>query len=236
MKVKIITLILLTLTSIGYSQNSSEEMLFSSAIKTNIKTYNLAINKVDYRTQPQQCNIIFNDFVSDNIISTRFDNFKAKQLNGRLVNFNKYFEKPLILTTYASWFLIEEGSVFELNQLAEQHHESVDFAVVFWEDRSSVRKKAKLFNKHVKVLYINERENTFSNEVRHLKYPLGHSLIYYINKKNTIVDLRKNHYFSPEINNTYNQDLVNNSNNQFTKGLSLLLLKEDPKNTSIVSK
>lgn len=235
MKVRIITLILLTLTSISYSQNTSDEILFSDAINTNIRTYNLAINKVNYKVQPQQCSTIFNDFISNNIVSTRFDNFKATKLNGKLVKFNEYFKKPLILTTYASWFLIEEGSVFELNQLAEQHHKLIDFAVVFWGKKSSARKKAKLFNKHVKVLYINERENTFSNEVRHLKYPLGHSLIYYINKDNIIVDLRKNHYFSPEIDNTYNQALVDN-NNQLTKGLSLLLLKQDSNTTTIVSK
>lgn len=234
MKVKIITLTLLILTYFSHSQNAPETKLFSEVLNTNIETYNLAVTKVDYKFNPKESESIFNEFVNNNIANAYFDNFKAKNLNGALININTNFKKPLILTTYATWFIIEEGSVAELNQLAKKHRKAVDFAVVFWENKNNVRKKAKHFNRHVKVLYIDERENTFANEITNMKYPLGQSLIYYINKDNQIIDLRKNHYFVPEINSTYDKAFVENRN-QFTKGLSLLMMNEKDERNNIVS-
>jgi hypothetical protein len=105
----------------------------------------------------------------------------------------------------------------------------------FWEHQNITRKKARYFNRHIKVLYIDERENTFSNEVINLKHPLGQSLIYYISKDNQIIDLRKNHYFVPEINSSYKNVLVRNSN-LFTKGLSLLLINNSHHKNYVVSK
>lgn len=232
MKVKTITLTLLVLTFFGHSQNSTE-VLFSETLNTNIETYNLAVAKVDYKYNPKASESIFNDFVNNNITNAYFDNFKAKNLNGALINLNTHFKKPLILTTYATWFIIEDESVAELNALAKTHRKTIDFAVVFWENEHQTRAKAKYFNRHVKVLYIDERENTFSNEINTMKYPLGQSLIYYINKDNQIIDLRKNHYFVPEINSTYNKALVHNSS-QFSKGLNLLLMNNDKHENSIV--
>ncbi|MGB0896821.1 MAG: hypothetical protein ACPGU9_06580 [Flavobacteriaceae bacterium] len=233
MKVKIITLTLLTLTFLGHSQSSSD-ISFSSALNTNVATYNLAIAKTNYKYNPKANELIFNDFVNRNIINTHFGNFKAKNLNGALIQLNNYFKKPLVLTTYASWFIIEKESVAELNELAKKHRKSVNFAVVFWENEHQARAKSKFFNRHVKVLYINERENLFSNEINVLKYPLGQSLIYYINNNNQIIDLRKNHYFVPEVKHTYNKAFVETSN-QFTKGLSLLLLQNEEKDNHLAS-
>lgn len=226
MKVKIITLALLTLTVFGFTQNPHNKNLFSEAIDTNVDTYNLATDKIDYKLKPKENELIFNDFVNNNIINTYFDNFKAKNLNGALINFNTYFKKPLILTTYATWYIIERKSVSQLNKLAKKHHKNINFAVVFWEKESSVRKKSKVFNRHVKVLYIDERENTFANEINYLKHPLGQSLIYYINKSNRIIDLKKNYYFNPKTNTSYNKTSIKNSN-QFISGLNLLLLDEN---------
>lgn len=234
MKVKTITLALLVFIKFGVSQNTTEPRQFSDVLKVNIETYNLALSQVDFKHAPKESETIFNDFVNNTITNTYFDNFKAKNLNGALINFNDYFNKPLILTTYATWYIIEDHSIAELNYLAKKYHKSIDFAIVFWESEKKARKKSKLFNRHIKVLYIDERENTFSNEVNNMKYPLGQSLIYYISNEHQIVDLKRNHYYVPEINKTYNTKFVKNRN-QFTKGLSLLLFKEDHINNTIVS-
>lgn len=234
MKVKTITLALLAFIAFGFSQNTFEKRQFSDVIKTNIETYNLAVSQVDYKHNPKESEAIFNDFVNNTITNTYFDNFKAKNLNGALINFNDYFNKPLILTTYATWFIIEDDSVAELNQLAKKHHKVIDFAVLFWENEKIARKKAKQFNRHIKVFYIDERENTFSNEVSNMKYPLGQSLIYYINNEHQVVDLKKNYYYVQDIDKTYNTKFIKNRH-QFTKGLSILLSKENDQKNNIVS-
>lgn len=226
MKVKTITLTFLVFIKLGFSQNTTEVRQFSEALKLNIETYNLAVSQIDFKHNPKESEAIFNDFVNNTITNTYFDNFKAKNLNGALISINDYFKKPLILTSYATWFIVEDHSVAELNQLAKTHHRLIDFAVVFWETVKTTRKKAKLFNRHIKILYIDERENTFSNEIYHMKYPLGQSLIYYIDNENLIVDLKKNNYYVPDSNETYNTKFVKNRN-QFTKGVSLLLIDKD---------
>jgi len=195
MKVIIITLALLAINTLGYSQNSINELLLSEAIHKNFETYKLAISQVNFKNEPHKSEQIFSEFVGEQLANTYFDNFKAKNLNDALIRLNDYFKKPMVIITYASWDIIEDKSTLEVNRLAKEHHDNIDFVVLFWENRNIVRQKAKHFNKKVNVLYIDERENIFSHEIKNMKHSLGQSLIYYLNKDNKLVDIQKNDYF-----------------------------------------
>ena len=191
MKVIIITLTLLLTNLLTYSQNSLKDSLFSEAIHANIKTYKLAANNAYLNHNLSGGKTLFDEFVKNNLVNTYLDNFKAKNTNGALININEYFEKPIILVTYASWCITQEQEINSLNSLAKTYHNEIDFVVVYWDNKNTTRKKAKIYNRHINVLYIDERENIFSSEIKNMKHALGLSLVYYINSVNKILDIKK---------------------------------------------
>lgn len=222
MKVKIYILVFFYLfTALGHTQSSKKKLLFSEVIQLKAKDLSQITNQI--KQEPENGTHIFNNFTRNNLTNSYFDNFKAKNLNGALITINKYFKKPTILNTFASWHIIEDGNISEINNQAKKHHEKIDFVVLFWDPLTKVRKKARLFNKYVTVLYIDERENIFPNEIYHLKYTLGQSLVYYIDPKDLIINITKNPHYTR---NTYKKEQLI-THHYLSKEIDLFLVKTE---------
>ncbi len=226
MVVKIITLTLLLANLLSYSQTSIKDSLFSKAIHAHINTYKLAADNAYLNNNDNIGETLFNQFVDQNLVNTYLDNFKAKNTNGALISINNYFKKPVILITYASWCIRNDFEITSLNKLAKAHKSDIDFVVVFWDNKNTTRKKSKAFNKYVNVLYIDERENQFSSEIKNMKHALGLSLIYYIDRNDKIISIKKNNSSVFKTNNSLNSGYVKN-NNEFVNGLNTLLINDN---------
>lgn len=233
MKVITITLTFLLTNLLSYSQTSLKDSLFSEAIHANIETYKLAVNNVYLNYNLNGGDTLFNQFVESNLVNTYLDNFKAKNTNGALVSINKYFKRPVILVTYASWCIRNKQEIAYLNKLAKTYRHKIDFVVIYWDNKNTARKKAKIHNRHINVLYIDERENIFSSEIKNMKHALGLSLIYYINSGNQIIAIKKNHNSVFKIKNAPNTGYAQN-NSEFINGLNYLLIHDSNTNSSIV--
>lgn len=232
MKVMTITLTILLINLLSYSQNSLKDSLFSQALHANIKTYKLAANNAYLNHKDTTGEVLFKQFVENNLINTYLDNFKAKNKNGALVTINNYFKKPVILITYASWCVREKQEIASLNDFAKLHKNKIDFVVVFWDNKNTTRKIAKVFNKSIHVLYIDERENLFSSEIKNMKHALGLSLVYYISREDRIVSIKKNDKSIFNTTNKHNTALVQN-NNEFINGLNTLLINDEIHHESV---
>ena len=233
MVVKIITLTLLLTNLLCYSQTSLKDSLFSEAIHAHINTYKLAANNAYLNHNNNTGEALFNQFVNQNLVNTYLDNFKAKNTNGALISINNYFKKPVILVTYASWCIRNDFEIASLNKLAKTHKKDIDFVVVFWDNKNTTRKKSKAFNKHINVLYIDERENLFSSEIKNMKHALGLSLVYYIDRNNKVIGIKKNDRSVFKINNSLNSGYVKNTN-EFINGLNSLLISDNNSREQIV--
>lgn len=233
MKVIIITLTFLLTNLLSYSQTSLKDSLFSEAIHANIETYKLAVNDAYLNHDLNSSNTLFNQFVESNLVNTYLDNFKARNTNGALVSINKYFKRPVILVTYASWCIRNDQEIASLNELAKTHHHEIDFVVVYWDNKNTTRKKSKIYNRHINVLYIDERENIFSSEIKNMKHALGLSLVYYINSGDKIIAIKKNDDSVFKTKNSSNSDYVQN-NSEFINGLNSLLIQDSNTNGLIV--
>jgi len=234
MVVKIITLTLLLTNLLSYSQASLKDSLFSEAIHANINTYKLAANNTYLNHNNKVGELLFNQFVDQNLVNTYLDNFKAKNTNGALISINNYFKKPVIIITYASWCIRNDHEITTLNKLAKAHKKNIDFLVIFWDNKNTTRKKSKAFNKHINVLYIDERENLFSSEIKSMKHALGLSLVYYIDRNNKIIGIKKNDKSILKTNNLLNSKYVKNSN-EFISGLNTLLINDNNNREQVVS-
>jgi len=234
MVVKIITLTLLLTNLLSFSQTSLKDSLFSEAIHAHINTYKLAANNAYLNHNNSTGEALFNQFVNKNLVNTYLDNFKAKNTNGALISINSYFKKPVILVTYASWCIRNDFEINSLNKLAKTYKKDIDFVVVFWDNKNTTRKKSKAFNKHINVLYIDERENQFSSEIKNMKHALGLSLVYYIDHNNKIIGIKKNDRSVFKTNNSLNSSYVKKTN-EFINGLNSLLISDSNRREQIVS-
>jgi len=231
MVVKIITLTLLLTNFLSYSQTSLKDSLFSEAIHAHINTYKLAANNAYLNNNTGE--VLFNQFVNQNLVNTYLDNFKAKNTNGALISINNYFKKPVILVTYASWCIRNDFEIASLNKLAKAHKRDIDFVVIFWDNKNTTRKKSKVFNKHINVLYIDERENLFSSEIKSMKHALGLSLVYYIDRNNKIIGIKKNDKSVFKTPSSLNSGYVQNSTD-FINGLNTLLINDNNNREQVV--
>jgi len=233
MVVKIITLTLLLTNLLSYSQTSLKDSLFSEAIHANIKTYKLAANNAYLNYNLNGGDTLFDQFVESNLVNTYLDNFKAKNAHGALITINEYFKRPVILVTYASWCIRNNQEIASLNELAKTYHQEIDFVVVYWDNKNTTRKKAKTHNKYINVLYIDERENIFSSEIKNMKHALGLSLVYYINSGDKIIAIKKNDNSIFKTKNSFKTGYVQN-NSEFINGLNYLLIHNSNANNLIV--
>jgi len=197
-------------------------------MRTHFKKYAQQVDSTYRMKDYKAADTLFHNFISDHLIDSKFTNFKAKKLNGKLINIDSYFKKPIVLITYASWCVRNEEEITRLNNLATELHNQIDFVILFWDDYKTARKSSKKINKHITVLYINERENIYSKEVTTLKHTLGYPLTLYINNEKLIVDISKK---SPH----YQIYDSNSAITNFQNGLSALLVNsETSSNTKIV--
>ena len=225
MKTKYYLLIyILTAFSINsYAQDTPDVKLFSSQMQEHFKFYAKKANHAYQIKNYSEGENLFTDFVNTKLTNTKFTNFKAKKLNGSIINIDQYFSKPLVLITYSSWCIRNEKETKAINDLAKEFHDKIDFVILFWDTQNTARKSSKDFNKHINVLYINERENIFSKEVKNIKYALGFPLTIYLNEDNTIADIRK---IAPK----YKVSYANIIDSHFKSGLNTLLLSIDVSN------
>ena len=230
--VNILIVLLMTTLTFSYGQNVPIDSLYSISIKKYIHSYKrasqLAYNDYEFKKGQQ----LFNTFVTEKLKHTYLDNFKARTLRKKLITINEEFKKPTLLITYTSWCVQDESEIEAINSLANEYHDNIDFAVVFWSDYKSTKKRAKQFNKHVNVLYIDERENLFSSELKNLKHALGYQLHFFIDRNDKILNIKKNTFHSnPNIskNESYTQNYEN-----LSRAIDPLLQRSSKKEFAIV--
>ena len=216
-------LAVILVSAISFGQHAIKDSLFSESIYKNIKSYEKATKLAYEMNDYSKGQDLFNTFVNDNLRYKYFDNFQAKNLKGAIVDINSYFEKPVILITYASWCVKPKEEIAALNDLAKKYHDNIDFVVVYWDNYNTTRQEAKKYNNKINVLYIDETENRFPSEVRNLKHALGFPLAYYLDSEDRIMDIKKKVplFLSPD--QSYTKAYASNYNN-FVDGLSTLLL------------
>ena len=206
-----------------FSQDKTLDSLFSTSLFDNLSNYKLKAHEAYVNHDYAKGKSLFKDFVSHNLTNSYLDDFKAKKLNGALININNYFKKPVILITYSSWCVREKGEIPALNELAKKYHKKIDFVILFWDNQNDARKQAKLFNSKINILYVDERENKFCNEIRHLKHALGFPLAFYMDSENRIMDIKKKTADILKPKKTYLESYAHNYN-EFVDGLNTLLL------------
>ena len=172
------------------SQNIEPELLFSKVIGKNIKKYTINSQQAYLNNDLERADFLFDSLINHVVNGSYLDNFKVKKISGRKTEL-KDFEKPIFLMTYASWCTPGSGEIPALNDIAKKYHKEIDFVILFWDSKGKVKKASRDYNKHISIVYVDEKENKNDHLVETLKHSLGFPTSFFIDKNKMIVDVRR---------------------------------------------
>ncbi|MDX1754054.1 MAG: TlpA disulfide reductase family protein [Salinimicrobium sediminis] len=199
-----------------------DQISFSEALTTHLPKYKKQADKA-YRTENlKRADFLFDSLVKYGLKGSKMDNFKVQDLKKKPVALDD-FQKPVYLTTYASWIVPTEGEIPALNKLSEKYGDQVDFVMLFWDSHSTTKELAKKYNKNITVLYVDEMKNDSPYVIKMMKHSLGFPTSFLLNKDKNIIDIRRkvSHPFGIEFEKSF--DLNYDS---FTSAISLLLIND----------
>lgn len=215
-------LVILTLFITGFSYSQQEPTLFSEALTLSLPKYKQQADKAYRKNNIDRANFLFDSLINFGLKGSRLDNFRVKDLKKNEVSLDE-FSKPVYLTTNASWIVPTEGEVPALNKLAEKYSSEVDFVLLFWDNHKTTKELAKKYHKNIKILYVDEMQNSSPYVIKMMKHSLGFPTTFLLNKEKRIIDIRRKvaHPYGIEFEKSYDLNF-----NSFSKAISLLLIKD----------
>ncbi|MGY5849714.1 TlpA family protein disulfide reductase [Salegentibacter sp. F14] len=186
---KIFLVFLLIFCLKGWTQQEEDSRIsFSQALALHLPSYKKKAQTAYRNRDFEKAQVLFDSLVRHKLVGSYMDNFSFKNLRGREVSLAEFL-KPVYLLTYASWHTPGKGELPALNQLAEKYREKIDFVVVFWDPKKTVKQLSKKFSHHVSVLYVDETENQGAFVVKKLKHSLGLPTSFLLDKEKQVMKI-----------------------------------------------
>lgn len=211
-------LFLILLATLTAHSQDRERISFSKAVERNIKEYTKKSEAAYHFQNFEHAEFLFDSIIDHVVKGSYIDNFTVKKRSGKKIELYQ-FKKPIILITYASWCTPGKGEIPALNKIAKKYHKDIDFVVLFWDSKRSVKKSTRKYSNKIKILYVDEKENRDDHIVRIMKHSFGIPTTYFIDKNKRIVDLRRSviHHYNEEFETSFQSNY-----NSFLNGVSLL--------------
>ncbi|CAN5227351.1 hypothetical protein BH23BAC2_BH23BAC2_20460 [soil metagenome] len=184
----ILTFLLVHNTTFG--QEEETKILFSEALSLHLPKYEIRAKKAFRLRHYDEAQFLFDSLVKFGLRGTYMDDFKFYRLNNKPVSIYD-FKKPVYLITYASWCVTTNGEIPALNQLAEKYSDRIDFVILFWDNKKTVRKSSKAYNKHITVVHVDELNNKDAFVISRLKHSLGLPTTFLLDASKQILDIRR---------------------------------------------
>ena len=199
MKTFIILLSFLILVRFEFiiAQNQSDTAIFSQTLNKHLKHFKKESKKAYLDKNFIRGRFLFDSLVQHCLVNTKFDDFKVKKKNGRIISLNSYYKKPVFLMTNTLWCFKSNEEIAAINELVETYHKEIDFVVLFWSTKKEIRKASKDYSSKVHITYINEKLNIFSKELKNLKHSFGFPTYFFINEDRTVRNIIKLSPLSP---------------------------------------
>tara|TARA_R110000751_G_scaffold42206_1_gene98355 strand:+ start:2880 stop:3584 length:705 start_codon:yes stop_codon:yes gene_type:complete len=201
-------LFILLVSFFNLSAQETHKTLFSEALTLNLDAYNTKVDNALERGELSYAKSLLDTLVKDHLQGTYIDALKFESLNTFLTS-TEDIERPTLILTYASWCIPSEGEIPVLSKMAERYGDMIDFVVLFWDDKSTVKKLSKQFDKNIQVVYVDETQNKHMRTVNLLKHSLGLSLSFVIASNGEILDLKRRpaNKLNASINQTLNENM-----------------------------
>jgi len=205
-----IVLLIFCVLSIGgvdlHSQQYDDRDYFSRVIGKNIRSYRIASRAARFAKDDSRLQFLFDSLVQHVVVGSYLDNFRVRKFGGRRIDLN-HFKKPMYLITYADWCTPGTGEIPALNDIVQKNHNEMDFVVLFWGPRRTVRKIKQKLHPKITVLFINEKENNHSFIIRRMKHSLGLPTTFLLTDQKRIINVSRllTHHYGLPYEESYNK-------------------------------
>ena len=207
----------------NFGVEESEKRYFSEQIYRYYSEFKEKSNRAFSLGKRQEAYFYYKQLIDEHLVGSYMDNFNATCLSNSNCQIQD-FQKPLILLTYASWNVPTKGEVPALNSLAKKYKDQVDFAVIFWDEKKDAIEAAKIYNKYIEILYVDELKNKDAYTVKMLKHSLGFPTIYVLGSNKKILQIKSN----PQNDwNLADDEAIKNSIDEFNSLVEQIQLFED---------
>ncbi|RXG30786.1 TlpA family protein disulfide reductase [Leeuwenhoekiella marinoflava] len=173
-----------------FAQEESNKRFFSEVLSLNLDSYNTKVDEALVRGEFSYAKSLFDSLVKNHLQGSFIDPLKFEPYNSSIVS-TEEIEKPTIISTYASWCIPNKGEIPVLNKMAQKYGDMIDFVVLFWDQKKTVRKLAKQFDTNIQIVYVDEVQNGHMQTVKLLKHALGMSLSFVIAADGEILDINR---------------------------------------------
>lgn len=189
-----------------YSQDNYNKTYFSEVIGKNIRGYRLASRAARYAKDDERLQFLFDSLVDNVVVGSYLDNFRVRKFGGRRIDLN-YFKKPMYLITYADWCTPGVGEIPALNDLVQKNYNEIDFVVLFWGPRKTIRKIKQKLHPKITILFVNEKENNNSFIIRRMKHSLGLPTTFLLSDQKRIINVNRllTHHYGLPYEESYNK-------------------------------
>lgn len=167
-----------------------DSLYFSNAIRINFAKYKQQSDIAYREGNIERGQYLFDSLVDNRLKGTYFDKLKLKKVSGGKFKLEKTV-KPIVLITYASWCIPGTGEIPAINKLAKKYKKEVQYVVLFWDKRSSMKKMAGKFSSNVTVCYAHESYKNDASIVSQLKHTLGFPTSFYLDENKKIIDIQR---------------------------------------------
>lgn len=176
--------------TLSAQEDDSDKLFFSEALSLNLTNYNTKVDDALELGEFSYAKSLFDSLVKNHLQGSFIDPLKFERLSSSITS-TEELEKPTIILTYASWCIPSEGEIPVLNKMAQRYGDMVDFVVLFWDQKKTVRKLAKQFDTNIQIVYVDEVQNNHMQTVKLLKHALGMSLSFVIAADGEILDINR---------------------------------------------
>ena len=173
-----------------FAQEESNKRFFSEVLSLNLDSYNTKVDEALVRGEFSYAKSLFDSLVKNHLQGSFIDPLKFEPYNSSIVS-TEEIEKPTIISTYASWCIPNKGEIPVLNKMAQKYGDMIDFVVLFWDQKKTVRKLAKQFDTNIQIVYVDEVQNGHMQTVKLLKHALGMSLSFVIAADGEILHINR---------------------------------------------
>lgn len=189
-----------------HSQQYDDRDYFSRVIGKNIRSYRIASRAARFAKDDSRLQFLFDSLVEHVVVGSYLDNFRVRKFGGRRIDLN-HFKKPMYLITYADWCTPGTGEIPALNDIVQKNHNEMDFVVLFWGPRRTVRKIKQKLHPKITVLFVNEKENNHSFIIRRMKHSLGLPTTFLLTDQKRIINVSRllTHHYGLPYEESYNK-------------------------------
>jgi len=170
---------------------------FSEVLAQNLTKFKKESRTAYQEKDFERGRFLFDSLVEHCLVKTKFDNFRVKKLNGKIISINNYFQKPLFLMTNTLWCIKSDEEIAAVNELVKKYHKDIDFVALYWGTKDDIRVASKKYAKQVHVTFINEQMNVFCNEIKNLKHSFGFPTYFFIDKNRLVSNIIKLRQLGP---------------------------------------